>query len=73
VSFAAIDLGKDLLGDAHRVEGCENAAADGALQEDLHQFLPGQTVVQRPADMQFDFQRAVQGREHSEGYFLPAN
>src|SRR3954464_11230110 len=49
-----------------RVDAGRNARVDRHVDEDLTDLLLGEPIGQRPADMQFEFMRAVEDRNHCE-------
>ena len=57
---------QDLSGDSKTIEPGRHSAVHGNLQNDLADFVLGDTVVQRPANVDFQLVRTIESRNHSE-------
>src|SRR6185312_5061216 len=61
-----VHLGKKFACDAETVDGGGHAGIDRDLHQDLADFLAGDAVVERAAQMRAQFVRPVQDRDHGD-------
>src|SRR6201982_2316284 len=54
------------FGGAEGIDGRRHAGINAGLEKDLRDFLARDSIIQGAADVQFDFMRAIQRREHGQ-------
>src|SRR5690606_36649273 len=57
---------ENFLGETETINSGRHAAVNGNLQKDFAQFFLGDAVVQRTANMNLQFMRAIERRDHSK-------
>src|SRR5690348_16145346 len=61
-----VDGIEHFLGRAEGIHGRRHAGIDASLKKNFRDFLARDAVIQGSTDMQFDFMRTVQRREHAQ-------